>query len=215
MILSKKTVDRGYTINADSDKIKFGIKGGSLADAVKFFLFTIGQKEIKALPKNKILMSDIYEYSFNSGSEKAKIIIPITVSISHGLSESEKYLYSYDSTTKKWSEILGTVDTGSRFSFKTSAAHGILAVVGDNDSFCGKATWYRDRSEPNGAATNLFPLGSKIKVTNLDNKKSVEVEIVSTWKGRKGYVIDLVSAAFKRIAPLGQGSANVKIEKIK
>lgn len=213
--LSKKTVDRGYTIKADDDKIKFGIKGGSFADAVKFSLSILSSKKIAPLPNDKIFLSSIYEYSFSANDARATILTPIALSLLYTSNSSPKFLYAYDAIQKKWTDITKAVDTGQRFSSKLSDAYGIIAVVGDQGIYSGRATWYRDKNKPLGAATNLFPIGTKVKVTNLDNGKTIEVEIVSTWRGRKGYVIDLVSTAFKKIAPLGRGSTRVKIEKIK
>ena len=75
----------------------------------------------------------------------------------------------------------------------------------------GQATWYGLRTGMQ-AAHNTLPFGTKVKVTNLMNGKSVDVVI--TDRGIQGSaIIDLTADAFKLIAPLGSGRIQVKLEK--
>ncbi|MBI4032166.1 G5 domain-containing protein [Candidatus Berkelbacteria bacterium] len=75
----------------------------------------------------------------------------------------------------------------------------------------GQATWYALRSGMQ-AAHNTLPFGTKVRVTNPANGKSVDVVI--TDRGIQGSaVIDLTADAFKLIAPLGAGRIQVRIEK--
>lgn len=65
---------------------------------------------------------------------------------------------------------------------------------------------------PRGA----YKLGKRLKVINISNGASVKVAVLDTGGFRKyGRAIDLSKAAFKKLAPLGQGIINVKIEEIK
>jgi D-alanyl-D-alanine endopeptidase (penicillin-binding protein 7) len=77
----------------------------------------------------------------------------------------------------------------------------------------GKATWYNYKPGLFAAAVD-FPLGSKLKVINKANGKSVEVVVNDYGPNRVKYperVIDLEKAAFALIADLGQGIINVKV----
>lgn len=65
------------------------------------------------------------------------------------------------------------------------------------------------------AASKSFKFGTRVKVTNVKNGKSVIVKINDTGKFGHGVVIDLSTSAFQRIAPLKQGIAHVKIERVK
>jgi rare lipoprotein A len=64
-----------------------------------------------------------------------------------------------------------------------------------------------------------FPFGTKIQITNLENKKKV-VAVVSD-RGpakklyKKGRIIDLSRAAFAKIANCKQGIIQISIERIK
>lgn len=74
----------------------------------------------------------------------------------------------------------------------------------------GTASWY---SMPGlMAAHKTLPFGTLVKVTNLDNGKSVTVTIRDRGPYVDGRIIDLSDTAFKQIAPIGRGVANVKIE---
>ena len=63
-------------------------------------------------------------------------------------------------------------------------------------------------------ASNKFPIGAILKVTNKDNKRSVIVRVNDTGK-MKDNVIDLSQGAFKKIAKLEEGRINVKVSIIK
>lgn len=74
----------------------------------------------------------------------------------------------------------------------------------------GEATWYRWK--PGGAAHNTLPRGTKVLVVNVSNGKSTVVTIND--RGIQGSaIIDLDSASFAALAPLGAGRINVRLEK--
>lgn len=76
----------------------------------------------------------------------------------------------------------------------------------------GKATWY-NRNQTMVAAHNSLPKGTKVRVVNTTNGKSVVVTIDDRGI-QTDAIIDLSSDAFKQLASLGQGTIkNVRIEK--
>lgn len=62
------------------------------------------------------------------------------------------------------------------------------------------------------AAHKTLPFGTRVKVTNLDNGKSVVVRINNRGPYSKGRVIDLSKAAFSKIASTSKGVTRVKLE---
>jgi rare lipoprotein A (peptidoglycan hydrolase) len=89
----------------------------------------------------------------------------------------------------------------------------------------GNASWYgpgfSGKKTANGdsfnqaeltAAHKTFPLGSKAKVTNLKNGKTVEVEITDRGPFAEGRIIDLSKAAAEKLGMIGSGTAPVQIE---
>jgi rare lipoprotein A len=64
------------------------------------------------------------------------------------------------------------------------------------------------------AAHKRLPFGSNVKVTNINNGKSVVVKVNDRGPFVKGRIIDLSKSAFSRIGNTSSGLINVKIEVI-
>ena len=77
----------------------------------------------------------------------------------------------------------------------------------------GAASWYAYTGTLS-AANPWLPLGSSVRVTNIENGKSVIVKINDRGPFAPGRIIDLDRVAFARIASIGQGVINVKMEEI-
>ena len=71
-----------------------------------------------------------------------------------------------------------------------------------------------DRAK-NTAAHKKLPFGTKVRVTNIKNNRSVIVKINDRGPFVKGRIVDLSSSAFSRIANLDTGIIEVKIEVIR
>lgn len=83
------------------------------------------------------------------------------------------------------------------------------------NAFHGKKTASGERFDQDNltCAHGSLPFGCKIRVTNLRNKKSVEVKVNDRGGFQKhGRVIDLSKAAAKEIGMLNTGTAKVQIE---
>ncbi|MFZ2187336.1 MAG: septal ring lytic transglycosylase RlpA family protein [Candidatus Moraniibacteriota bacterium] len=80
-------------------------------------------------------------------------------------------------------------------------------------SHSGGASWYAFTGTM-AAANPWLPMGSYVKVTNVGNGKSVIVKINDRGPFVPGRIIDLDKAAFTRIASIGAGVINVKMEEI-
>jgi rare lipoprotein A len=80
--------------------------------------------------------------------------------------------------------------------------------------FHGKRTASGERYDQNDltAAHRKLPLGSEVKVTNLENGRSIVVEINDRGPYIKGRVIDLSKAAARRLGIVEDGLGKVRIE---
>jgi rare lipoprotein A len=89
----------------------------------------------------------------------------------------------------------------------------------------GEASWYgakhQGKQTASGAtfdqarltaAHQSLPFGSKIKVTNLSNGKSVEVEINDRGPFAENRIIDLSQAAAKALGMIESGTTTVRLE---
>ncbi|RRD38254.1 septal ring lytic transglycosylase RlpA family protein [Leptotrichia sp. OH3620_COT-345] len=65
------------------------------------------------------------------------------------------------------------------------------------------------------AAHKTLPFGTRVRVTNVNNGKSVVVRINNRGPYAKGRIIDLSQAAFSKIASLSKGIVKVKLEIMK
>jgi rare lipoprotein A len=85
----------------------------------------------------------------------------------------------------------------------------------------GHASWYAltsktangERCNPNAltAAHRTLPFGTKVKVENLNNGKSVVVRINDRGPFVNGRIIDLTRAAAKRLGFVNSGVAKVRV----
>jgi len=84
-----------------------------------------------------------------------------------------------------------------------------------NDTFHGKVMRSGAIYDMNKltCASNTHKLGTKLKVTNVDNGKSVIVKVTDTGSFRK-VTLDLSKKAFSKIAELDKGVINITIKKI-
>jgi rare lipoprotein A len=89
----------------------------------------------------------------------------------------------------------------------------------------GEASWYGAQHQGKQTASGTMydqagftaahpslPLGSKIKVTNLANGKSVEVEITDRGPFAGNRIIDLSQGAAKALEMIESGTATVRLE---
>ena len=74
------------------------------------------------------------------------------------------------------------------------------------------ASGQKFRSYKRTAAHNTLPFGTKVKVTNLRNGRTVKVRINDRGPFVAGRIIDLSRKAARRIGMLDEGVASVKIE---
>ncbi len=121
---------------------------------------------------------------------------------------------------KLTARILGAALIFTALSFTFSSAildkqyteYGIATYY--SDLFDGRQTASGEIYHPNEltAAHKSLPYGQMVKVTRLDNKKSIIVRINDRGAFNKGRIIDLSKAAAQRLGMVDDGKANVKLE---
>ncbi|MGI9356811.1 MAG: septal ring lytic transglycosylase RlpA family protein [Rhizobiaceae bacterium] len=106
--------------------------------------------------------------------------------------------------------------------FAAALAAGMFLLLSHATAQTGSASWYAldGRMTANGermnsrrmtAAHRRLPFGTRIRVTNLRNGKSVVVRINDRGPFAKGRVLDVSKAAARRLGFLGRGHTRVKI----
>ena len=126
--------------------------------------------------------------------------------------------------------IVSGCASSPRFTRERSGGSNTHSASGDSKSLKtmeGIASYYADdfngKKTANGetydmykmtAAHRSLPFNTKVKVTNLDNKRSIVVRINDRGPFKLERIIDLSMAAATQLGMKGAGTANVKLEVI-
>lgn len=134
--------------------------------------------------------------------------------------DSNKHMAKAQDEDNKVEEIIKEAAT-----LISEALVGKASYYGHGDGFHGRKTASGVVYDKNGLTCAVpykkgskspkYPFGTKLKVTNNDNGKSVIVTVTDTGSfGQKGRVVDLSYAAFKSIENPTKGVTSVSIVKI-
>jgi D-alanyl-D-alanine endopeptidase (penicillin-binding protein 7) len=211
LIFSESAITKEQSVSLTECKVIVSAQAFKKANGIKL------EKIDNLLPENSVWQknSALYQFSVSNPSDyktdnKTKIIF------NYSNNNYLKQIFFFDSNYKVWRPLPSidnpknkTVTAFFPFSFVRLALFSnpnVLAV--------GEASYYGYKSG-NYAASPDFPKGTKLRVYNLNNNKFVDVEINDFGPDRKKFptrVIDLEKQAFKKIAPLSDGLAKIKIE---
>jgi len=180
---------------------------------LKEIILSPGSKMIA--PNGFQLASRIYEFVYAGAETDLKKAIWFSVKYDSA-DYFRKNLYYFDDATNKWVGIKGIIsNTVSKIIANVSVPKAKVAILEDIDIMTeGYASWYRYKG-CDCAASPDYPKGTKLKVTNLKNNKSVIVKVNDWGPDRSVHpdrVIDLDVVAFKQIATKSQGLCQVKVE---
>jgi rare lipoprotein A len=91
---------------------------------------------------------------------------------------------------------------------------GVASYYGNE--LAGNRTANGERFDPNGltAAHRTLPMGSKLRVTNKSNGKSVVVRVNDRGPFARGRILDVSLGAAKKIGMVRSGTARVLIDRI-
>jgi rare lipoprotein A (peptidoglycan hydrolase) len=100
--------------------------------------------------------------------------------------------------------------TASWYSVKSCLKEGTSGIMANgrklNDQALTCAAWH-------------YKFGTRLKITNVDNLKSVTVTVTDRGPAKRlvkaGRVIDLSVAAFKELAPLSKGIITITVEEVR
>ena len=103
----------------------------------------------------------------------------------------------------------------------------VVPVVPQEKGIEGMASWYGEECQGNLTASGEvfdlngltaahweYPFGTRLRVTNLRNNKSVVVRVNDRGPGIAGRVIDLSMAAAHKLGFLNSGIAKVRVEMV-
>lgn len=217
--IDNETAKKGYTVSSFDNYIRLGIRDGILNDTSWVELKRNPQFEYKGIPTDTERISDIFEFDIKN-KDAFDNTRPMFLEVKFSKpTKNLKSLYYYDRNKMSWQKLPSRSDNKKQIvrSF-IQLPFARLAIFASNTVLEeGKASWYTYKG-CECAASPDFIVGTKLRVTNLENNKSIIVTVNDYGPDRKQHperVIDLDKTAFIKLSPLHKGIINVKIEPLK
>ncbi|MFC1663288.1 RlpA-like double-psi beta-barrel domain-containing protein [Patescibacteria group bacterium] len=210
--LDEATVmERGYTIDKPDGKMRMAIHPTVLPSPA---LITLKKAENQSIPtpKNLIRVSEILEFDILTDPIKIFDREVVIVQSYNSPNQYTKKIYFWDDNSKSWRPLYSLTNYNDQWiRAYTHLPYSKIAVFEDRNSVEGYASWYRSYTYSHGAASNDYPLGTRLNVTNLETGANTTVEVVSTGPYDGNRVLDLTHQAFQELATLGTGLVKVHI----
>lgn len=219
VLLRKSALISGYTVWNDTGTVSLGIQPKGIS-GVKKALVRIQKPQRKSVPQaTENLVSDIYTYKLGKGRSKdMKLTRPVLLMMSYAAdaADKDKVLKYWDTKKDKWKRMRSTdhpadLQVTGRLRHKY-AMIGVFTKPAQTtgDVFEGLASWY----DGEGAASNDFPYGTRIRVTNTAHGQFVDSTVVSTGPFVPGRIVDLTRDDFAAIADLSTGVIEVTVQQV-
>ncbi|MBU0879723.1 MAG: RlpA-like double-psi beta-barrel domain-containing protein [Patescibacteria group bacterium] len=212
--LDKETTKKGYVVDAFYGTLKLSLSPEALKEPTGVEVIKLDEKI--DLPWQLKKISQVYQFEFkNKSAYDSHKQFSIQISYNEP-SNYYKQVFYYDKKSSTWLP-LPTVDCPNKsfVSCLISMPFARLAVFSNPEALViGKASWYKNK-DGLFAASPDFPKKSKLRVYNTDNNKYVDVVINDSGPDRRIHsdrVVDLDKVAFKKIATIGAGVVNVRVE---
>ncbi len=220
-VLQAPSLERGYTVTSPNNTMVLGILPRAVAEPVRVTLEETaeafpdpeGWKRISSIWVIDVVRADT---SIPSQQSSLRFFRPLALTLRHGNTTLfQRQLFWWDRIASRWLPLTTSSELGSpvaRANLKMPFVH--LAVFETSSAVEGRGSWFRHRLSDT-AASNDFPMGSTLKVTDLDAKKSVQVVVRSKGPFVGGRVIDITRSAFQKLRSVREGVARVRVELFK
>ncbi len=214
--LGEKEIKMDYTIKAFQGNFKLLLASSTLESNSELEIVKLN--EDMETPWRLKRISPIYQYEINNKEAYAGVM-PLELEIGYDEEVDDyKEIFFFDGVRGVWRPLPSRDNFSDKYvQAKIHLPFARLAIfVYPKVLVNGKASWYKYK-DGDYAASPDFAKGSIIKVTNLDNDKSINVTI-NDWGPERDLfpdrAIDLDKFAFKKISSLGAGIINVLLEPI-
>lgn len=216
--IDEKTAGRGYEIKAFDGAFSLILPKGVLSGSSGIKMERIVDEAFDE-PWQLDKLSEVFQYEIlNSSAYDGASSLKAEIKYNQP-ADYYKQIYFYDKNYSTW-RPLSCREVAGRSSVRCdiSLSFARLAVFANPEALVvGKASWYSYK-KGNFAASPDFPKGSILRVTNLANGKSVDVEVNDFGPDKKLHPdrpVDLAKEAFAKIASLRSGIINIKVEPLK
>lgn len=213
-VLRREALRSGYTVVNPVGTAQLGVPANAIrkTDKIRVKLNKVSHPENYYGAAQPI--SDLYRYSLHQPNAfKLEKALWLGLSYPSSYAERDTVIKYYDSAADKWKKLKHQKKTSTDYvqSGHLKKRQGIIAVFekpSPDDIVQGIASWY----DWTGAACNSFPLGSRIRVTNVATGAAVESTVVSTGPFIPGRVVDLPREEFAKIADVSAGLIEVTVQ---
>lgn len=213
LLLDEPTIARGYTLELPSVDLRLAVFPNVLDRPA---LITIRQSDETGTvaPEGLTRVSPVFEFDIKTDPIRIfgkEVIVVVRYDSDQTARHRVRY---WDSNKNEWIPLYSLDNrTNQTVRAYTHLPYSKIAVFEEPGVVEGVASWYRS-TKTLTAASNDFDLGSCLKVTNLDDNRSVTVTVASRGPYVSGRVIDLSSDAFKAISSISEGVIHVRVELI-
>lgn len=217
VVLNKATLESGYTVHNTTGTFEVGIPPHGITQVKKLRVHLRKAKLKRYSTANETLLSDLYVYQLRS-AKKFALHKKVWIKLSYPAvnMSTDKVIKYWDASASTW-RPLRTTDNQTTLQVAASTKHKnvVLGVFekkaqATGNVISGLASWY----DGVGAASNDFPMNTRIRVTNTTTGQFVDSTVVSTGPFVSGRVVDLTREDFSAIADLSTGVIPVTVQKV-
>ncbi|MFH0987809.1 MAG: septal ring lytic transglycosylase RlpA family protein [Parcubacteria group bacterium] len=215
--LNQRAVDRGATVGNGEKSFLVTVAPGVFKKSTALSIRQL-DRSLFEFPQGWTAMSDVYEFQFGNipALNKTKTVSVKITDIDR--TSLVRKVFFYDNKKKAWVAVATGIVDDLSVRATISTQYGKMVVLASNRIMAtGKASWYKYKN-CDCAASPDYPKGTKLKVTNLDNGKSLVVRVNDFGQERDIFpdrVIDLDKVAFAKLGSLRMGILkNVKVEEL-
>lgn len=210
--ISGTTRERGYTAMLQNREAMFAIHPNISSTDFNVRVDSIdllpgGTEHVRA---NELHVGPIIEVHHTANTEQLRQDFTLRIKVNRGGRYLRIWLRKWNPERQTWERIRNQLDDLHQWAVANITEPGIYAAFESTQVEEGLASWFRD-SRALVVAHNGYPMGSRIRVTNLDNARSIVVTVVSRGPYHQGRVVDLSYDAFAAIANPGAGVARVGV----
>lgn len=218
-----QTISKGFTLESSDAQMRLGIRPGTLNVSTQIDVKTLDPSLMaETLPSDKTLVGNIYLFDIlNKSSYDGKdfFFLEIKYPDEDDQLHGRRRIYFFNKPKQQWEE-LPSQDHPKTHSVRSliHLPYARLAVFEESMPEVGKASWYGYKN-CDCAASPDYPKGSYLVVTSVnDPTKNVTVKVNDYGPDRAVHpdrVIDLDKVAFKKLAGLGAGIIDVRVQLLK
>lgn len=217
VVIQPATFVSGYTASVPEATFFVGLPAKSVQTTAAVILKLRKVEQLEQFDfTGETLIGDLYSYHMHS-TGVFQVNRKLWLGLSYPQESTRTTIKYWQPHLRRWTRLNTRHHTDQWLaSAELKRSHAVVGVfakktkVSNSNVVEGTASWYNGTV----AASNAFPMGSTIRVTNTATGQSVEVLVGSTWSAdtKYGWLLDLPKDSFAAIANISTGLIHVSVE---